>query len=300
MRNTDAPLNIRANLNGVISYFSLLTLGAAVVLIVLRIGGNLEVVASLPPISLTPTPNDIHVDEVHVDVVLHVLGTLATVILVGAILGKLCQQIGQPPVIGEIIAGLALGPSLLGVINPEAMHLLIPTSANDPKGHVAISLKVIAQLGVILYMFLVGLELNAAQLKKKAHVAVAISHASIVVPFALGTVLSLGLYSHLSGTAVPFVSFSLFLGVAMSITAFPVLARILTDRNLQNTPIGTVALSCAAAGRCDSLVPSLTCRRSSQSRSGQCRTRCCGCRFIHSVYVLCSKTHSGSLCRVDG
>jgi len=102
-------------------------------------------------------------------------------------------------------------------------------------------------LGVILYMFLVGLELNAAQLKHKAHAAVAISHASIVVPFTLGTILSLWLYPMLSDRDVPFVSFALFLGVAMSITAFPVLARILTDRNLQNTPVGTVALSCAAA-----------------------------------------------------
>ncbi len=247
MRNSNVPFSIRANLIGVVSYFSLLALGTAVVLIVLRIGGNLDVVASLQPMSLPPTSSDTRADEVHVDVVLHVLGTLATVILVGGVLGKLCQQISQPPVIGEIIAGLALGPSLLGIISPDAMNLLLPIPANDPKGHVAISLKVIAQLGVILYMFLVGLELNSAQLKHKAHVAVAISHASIVVPFALGTVLSLGLYSHLSGTAVSFVSFSLFLGVAMSITAFPVLARILTDRNLQNTPIGTVALSCAAA-----------------------------------------------------
>jgi len=127
------------------------------------------------------------------------------------------------------------------------MHLLIPTQAIDPKGSVANSLKVIAQLGVILYMFLVGLELNAAQIKNKVRTAIAISHASIVVPFALGTILSLWLYPLLSDRNVPFVSFSLFLGVAMSITAFPVLARILTDRNLQKTPLGTVALSCAAA-----------------------------------------------------
>ncbi len=149
--------------------------------------------------------------------------------------------------IGEVIGGLALGPSLLGTISPEAMQLLIPPPTLDPHGTVATAVKVIAQLGVILYMFLVGLELNAAQLKQKAHAAIAISHASIVVPFVIGAILSLWLYPLLSDSDVPFTSFALFLGVAMSITAFPVLARILTDRNLHNTPVGTVALSCAAA-----------------------------------------------------
>ncbi len=151
------------------------------------------------------------------------------------------------PVIGEVIAGLALGPSLLGAIDSDAMHLLVPNREVDPHQSVAIALKVIAQLGVVLYMFLVGLELNAAHLKQKAHAAVAISHASIVVPFSIGALLSLWLYPLLAEQGVPFVSFALFFGVAMSITAFPVLARILTDNQMQQTPIGTIALSCAAA-----------------------------------------------------
>ncbi len=238
---TNIQTSFRISFRGVASYLALLAAGFAVVLVVQQLGGRLE---RVEPISLAATAP---ATGPSVDVVFHVLGTLATVILVGAVLGKLCQKVGQPPVIGEIIAGLALGPSLLGAVSPEAMHWLIPASTHDPNGQVATSLKVIAQLGVILYMFLVGLELNAEHLKHKAHTAVAISHASIVVPFALGTVLSLWLYSQLSGAAVSFVSFSLFLGVAMSITAFPVLARILTDRNLQHTPVGTVALSCAAA-----------------------------------------------------
>lgn len=225
---------------GFLSYLGLLVAGIATVLAVLQTGHQWGMV-TVTSAAAKPTSTS------NVDVVLHVLGTLATVILLGAILGRLCKYVGQPPVIGEVVAGLALGPSLLGVISPDAMHLLIPPPAVDPNGSVATSLKVIAQLGVILYMFLVGLELNAAKIKHKAHTAVAISHASIVVPFSLGTVLSLWLYPLLSDRDVSFVSFSLFLGVAMSITAFPVLARILTDRNLQNTPLGTVALSCAAA-----------------------------------------------------
>lgn len=181
------------------------------------------------------------------DVTLHVLATLAAVILAGTVLAQLCKYVGQPPVIGEVLAGLALGPSLLGMISPEAMQLLMPSAAADPGGLVATSVKTIAQLGIILYMFLVGLELNAAHLKHRAHAAVAISHASIVVPFSLGTVLALWLYPALAAEGVSFLSFSLFMAVAMSITAFPVLARILTDRKLNRTPLGTVALSCAAA-----------------------------------------------------
>jgi Kef-type K+ transport system membrane component KefB len=238
--NTDSSK--RSAAWGFLSYLGLLIAGIAIVLGVQQIGGAWGMVAATPDASTVKPAS-----PANVDVVLHVLCTLATVILLGALLGRVCKYIGQPPVIGEVIAGLTLGPSLLGAISPDAMHLLIPTQAHDPSGAVATSLKVIAQLGVILYMFLVGLELNAAQLKNKAHAAVAISHASIVVPFALGAILSLWLYPLLSDRSVPFVSFSLFLGVAMSITAFPVLARILTDRNLQNTPVGTVALSCAAA-----------------------------------------------------
>lgn len=223
-----------------VTYVALLVVGLAIVVGVQYLGREFSRPSSAP----------VSIQKAQVsalDVTLHVLGTLAAVILVGSLLAQLCKYIGQPPVIGEVIAGLALGPSLLGMISPEAMHLLIPSPAADPGGLVATSVKIIAQLGVILYMFLVGLELNAAHLKHRAHAAVAISHASIVVPFSLGTILALWIYPTESAGDVPFLSFSLFMAVAMSITAFPVLARILTDRNLQSTPFGTVALSCAAA-----------------------------------------------------
>lgn len=232
----------RFRIGGILVYLGLLVAGIAIVLAVLQLGNEWGVTDA--------TSHDSNVglkSKSSVDVVFHVLLTLATVIFLGFAFGRLCRYIGQPPVIGEVIAGLSLGPSLLGVISPDAMHLLIPNQVHDPKNAVATSLKVVAQLGVVLYMFLVGLELNAAQLRHKAHAAVAISHASIVVPFALGAVLSLWLYPIVSERSVSFASFALFLGVAMSITAFPVLARILTDRNLQNTPVGTIALSCAAA-----------------------------------------------------
>ena len=171
--------------------------------------------------------------------VFHVLLALAAVVAAGRLLAKLCALVGQPPVIGEVLAGIALGPSLLGAVSPAAAEFVLPKS-------VAPFLGVIAQLGVILYMFLVGLELNPALLRKRAHATVAISHASIVAPFLLGAAVALWLYPRLSSSDVSFTSFALFLGVSMSVTAFPVLARILTDRNLSRTELGVVALTCAA------------------------------------------------------
>jgi Kef-type K+ transport system membrane component KefB len=173
------------------------------------------------------------------DVLLHVLLALVVVIVAARICGALCKHFRQPPVIGEVIAGILLGPSLLGRISPMAMNFLLPPS-------VAPFLSIIAQIGVILFMFLVGLELDTSQLKHRTHVTVAISHASILVPFVLGTVLALWLYPVLSTSDVPFTIFALFLGVSLSVTAFPVLARILTDRGIQKTYMGIVALTCAA------------------------------------------------------
>lgn len=181
-----------------------------------------------------------------VDVVVHVLMTLAAVIGLGHVLARFFGASGQPAVIGEVVAGIVLGPSLLGAISPEAMHWLIPSQEIDPHRLVLTSLQTIAQLGVVLYMFVVGLELNLQKVGRQAHASVAISHASIVLPFVLGSLLALWLYPALSDSSVPFTSFALFLGVAMAITAFPVLARILTDRGLDKTDLGVVALSCAA------------------------------------------------------
>jgi Kef-type K+ transport system membrane component KefB len=169
-----------------------------------------------------------------------VLVALTTVLLAGRLMGVLLRRVGQPPVIGEVVAGILLGPSFLGWLWPEAAAFVLPQS-------VAPYLGVISQLGVILYMFLVGLELNLSALRRSARATVAISFASIVVPFLLGAALALVLYPRLSSSDVAFTSFALFVGIAVSITAFPVLARILTDRGMQRTPLGVMALGCAAA-----------------------------------------------------
>lgn len=173
------------------------------------------------------------------DVLFHVLLALVAIVLASRALGTFFRYLGQPPVVGEVIAGIALGPSLLGAFAPTAALYLLPPN-------VAPYLGVLAQVGVIFFMFLVGLELDTSLLRDKPHAALAISHASIVAPLVLGGLTALWLYPLLSTSAVPFDLFAMFMGVAMSITAFPVLARILIDRGVSKTPLGVIALSCAA------------------------------------------------------
>jgi Kef-type K+ transport system membrane component KefB len=174
------------------------------------------------------------------DALLHVLLALASVIVAGRTLGWLLARAGQPPVIGEVVAGIVLGPSLLGRLLPDVSGFLLPPS-------VAPFLGVIAQLGVVLYMFLVGLEFDSARLRQHVHTSVAIAHASIIVPFLLGSCLALVIYSELAPSGVPFTSFALFMGISLAVTAFPVLARILSDRGMTRSELGMLALGCAAA-----------------------------------------------------
>ena len=170
---------------------------------------------------------------------IHVLSALTAVIVCGAILAKLCRWIGQPPVIGQVLAGIALGPSLLGRISLDAQQALLPAEAIPLLG-------VLAQFGIILYMFLLGLELDTEQIRQNARPTLIISASSIAVPFLLGGIMAVLLHSQLSSPDVAIVPFALFVGVALAVTAFPVLARILHDRGMQATPLGTLALSCAA------------------------------------------------------
>lgn len=158
--------------------------------------------------------------------------------MTGLILSKLFAHIGQPPVIGEVVAGIFLGPSLLG---PKISALILPPA-------VAPYLGVIAELGVILYMFTIGLELHGDLIRGRAGAALAIAQAGIVLPFALGALMAVWLHPRLAPRDVPLTTFALFMGVAMSITAFPVLARILEDRGMMRTELGGLALSCAATG----------------------------------------------------
>ncbi len=164
-------------------------------------------------------------------------------LLVVLIFSRLCillfRKVGQTQVIGEIFAGLILGKSLFGYFWPAGFHYVFPETSMP-------RLYLLSQIGLVFFMFVVGLELNLKTLRKHATAAVLVSHGSIVVPFVLGAALSMLLYKDYAPKGVAFTSFSLFMGIAMSITAFPVLARILKDRDLTHTPLGTMALTCAA------------------------------------------------------
>ncbi len=176
---------------------------------------------------------------VQLEVLLHILLALTLIIVSARLLGFLFRYIHQPPVIGEVIAGILLGPSFLGRLAPGITSYVLPAT-------LAPFLSILAQVGILLYMFLVGVEFDPASVRKKTHSAVMVSHASIMAPFLLGAVLSLILYPRVSSADVPFSIFALFLGVSMSVTAFPVLARILTDRSIHRTELGVMALTCAA------------------------------------------------------
>ncbi|WP_313092096.1 cation:proton antiporter [Chryseobacterium flavum] len=168
------------------------------------------------------------------------LAQIVTIILVAKLFGWICIKLKQPSVIGEMIAGIVLGPSLFGLYFPELSAFIFPKESLP-------NLQFLSQIGLILFMYIVGMELDLSVLRKKAHDAVVISHASIIIPFALGVGLSYFIYKEFAPEGIQFSSFALFIAIAMSITAFPVLARIVQERNLHKTKIGTVVITCAAA-----------------------------------------------------
>lgn len=164
---------------------------------------------------------------------------VAVVVVAARAVGWLFRRFGQPQVVGEMVAGILLGPSLLGWAAPTASAWLFPP---DSLGF----LSALSQVGLLFFMFLVGLELDPRLLRDRGHAALVTSHVSIIAPFVLGAALALFLYPRLSDDGVPFVGFALFMGAAMSVTAFPVLARILRERGLLRTRVGAVTIACAA------------------------------------------------------
>lgn len=164
---------------------------------------------------------------------------VAIILAVSRAFGWAVRRVHQPQVVGEIMAGILLGPSFFGWVAPGLSSALFPVSSLN-------LLAALSQIGLTLFMFLVGLELDLTALRSKSHTAVITSHVGIILPFVLGCISSLCLYSRLAPPQVPFAHFALFVGISMSITAFPVLARILSERRMLDTPIGAVTLACAA------------------------------------------------------
>ncbi|WP_405618617.1 cation:proton antiporter [Streptomyces sp. NBC_01508] len=176
------------------------------------------------------------------ETILRVVAALAAVAAAAAGGGWLARRLGQPPVVGEIAMGLLLGPSLLAGLLPASAEIFFPESVRP-------LLSLLAQVGLILFMFAVGSEFDVSQLRRSGRVVGAVSQGSMIIPFVLGALSAIVVYREFAAGGVGFVPFAIFLGTAMSITAFPVLARIVQESGLSRHPLGTMAMACAAA--CD-------------------------------------------------
>ena len=164
---------------------------------------------------------------------------IIAVLLMVRLFGFLFKHIGQPGVIGEIVAGIVLGPSVLGYFFPDVFQALFPPESLT-------NLELLSQVGLVLFMFVIGMELDFSVLKNKINETLVISHAGILVPFCLGIVASYWIYEEYAAAQTAFLPFALFIGISMSITAFPVLARIIQERNMTKTSLGTLAIASAA------------------------------------------------------
>src|SRR5215216_6609983 len=224
-------------------YLLLILIFVAGVWLILNAGSDLQplsssVAAPTPQPSARASSTGVFWENFRTPLSILLMQIIIVLILAG-LFRRLFRWIHQPPVMGEMIAGIVLGPSVLGLIYPQALAFLFPAPSLG-------TLQLLSQIGVVLFMFIVGMEVNVRQLREKGSAAVMISHASIIIPFLLGTALSLFLYGRLAPAGTSFHAFALFIGVAMSITAFPVLARVLEDRGLSQTMLGSIALTCAA------------------------------------------------------
>lgn len=231
-------------------YFIIITLAILPIIGLLKLGSTLPSPSGTPPVAVaTHAPSVASSSTVSVMVsgleqnlhhpLAHLFVQLLVIVAASRLVGRLFTAIGQPSVVGEMAAGILLGPSLFGLVAPEAFAFVFPESSLG-------ALKLFAQIGVCLFMFTVGMELNVEHARNKAHTAVVVSHASIVFPYLLGVGLAYFLFSELAAPGTTFVAFALFMGISMSITAFPVLARILQERGLTQTPLGSTAITCAA------------------------------------------------------
>jgi len=166
---------------------------------------------------------------------------LAIILSVSSFVGWIFVRLGQPAVLGEMTAGILLGPSLFGLVAHQAFLFVFAPASLD-------ALRLFSQIGVCIFMFAVGMELDLSQVRHSAHRFLVIGHSSILIPYLFGVVLALFLYNNYAPAAASFTPFALVIGISMSITAFPVLVRILQDRKLFHSKLGQIATVCAAIG----------------------------------------------------
>jgi len=235
-----------------ILYVALALLAIAAVIGVIQLGSSLptpegtdsqQVIAAAtnPPVPQAPSMSSwLEGLRANIDHPLsHLLIQLLVIIAVSRLVGKIFVRMGLPAVVGEMAAGILLGPSLFGLLAPDAFQLVFPSSSLG-------SLQLLSQIGICLFMFAVGMELDFGHVRNRAPTAVAVSHASIVAPFLFGVLIAYFLYSDMAAPGATFAAFALFMGISMSITAFPVLARILQERGIARTLLGSTAITCAA------------------------------------------------------
>lgn len=227
-------------------YFVTLTVIGAGILLVLHLGAGLPVPqgavvkAHAPKAEASAVAAVLNgLGENVNDPLSHLFVQLLVIIVASRLTGMLFVRCGQPAVVGEMAAGILLGPSLFGWVASGAFQFVFPATSLGV-------LKLLSQIGVCLFMFVVGMEVDMGHVRKKAEAAVIVSHASIVLPYFLGVVLAYFLYTDLAQPGTGFMAFALFMGISMSITAFPVLARILQERGLSRTFLGSTAITCAA------------------------------------------------------
>ena len=224
-------------------YIIVLAIGALGVTVYLQRGAALEQTGAIAGVSMDGGGYWQHFKDTYRENLTHPLAKLLlqilTIIITARVFGFLCSKMGLPTVIGEIAAGIFLGPSFLAHYFPGYSAFLFPPETLG-------NLQFLAQIGLILFMFVVGMELDLGVLKNRGQQAVVISHAGIVIPYLCGVVLSAFLYERFAPPGVPFLSFALFMGIAMSIAAFPVLARIIQERGMTRTRLGGLAIACAA------------------------------------------------------
>jgi K+:H+ antiporter len=214
-------------------YAVLLVAGVVLLAVILRGGQRLQGPRS------SSAPAGTGTAAADTDIVWRLLVASAAIIAAARLVGSLFQRINQPQVVGEITAGVVLGPSVLGRLAPGASSALFARPMLP-------YLDVFSQVGLLFFMFLIGLELDYRLIRGRGHTAATVSHMSIIVPFLLGASAALVMFPVMGSPSRRFVPFALFLGASMSITAFPVLARILTERGIYKTPLGAITLTCAA------------------------------------------------------
>lgn len=224
-------------------YTSIIGLFSALIYFIVRVGRhNLEAKQNVYGLASTTSAwNDFihHLTEDFGAPVAILLLQIVVILLAVRIFGWICQKIGQPTVVGEIFAGVVLGPSLLGHYFPQVSEFLFPVSSLE-------NIRFLSQIGLILFMFIVGMELNLKILKNRANNALIISHTSIAVCFTLGVLVAYYLFGNFTHQSTIFLPFALFMGIAMSIAAFPVMARIIHERGINKTPLGATIITCAA------------------------------------------------------